>query len=122
MADSAEEVRKHLKLYGMIGATLIVFTVITVVVGLFEVFDVGAPGVSAGDIVIGLLIAAFKSTLVILIFMHMNHERILIYKFMLFTVVFVIGMFALTLLAECDPIEWPGFYQDSLFTGGQDGQ
>ena len=115
MADR-QDGRKHLKLYAMIGATLIVFTVITVAVGLFEVFDVDAPGVSAGDIVIGLLIAAFKSSLVILIFMHMNHERIMIYKFMLFTVVFVLGMFALTLLAHSDPITWPGFYESSLFT------
>lgn len=117
MADSAEEVRKHLKLYGMIGATLIIFTCVTVIVGLVPIFDVGSPGVGPADIVIGLMIATFKSTLVILIFMHMNHERLLIYKFMLFTVVFVLGMFALTLLAHSDPITWPGFYDSSLFVG-----
>lgn len=117
MADSAEEVRKHLKLYGMIGITLIVFTCVTVIVGLMPIFDFGAPGVDGVDIVLGLFIAAFKSSLVILIFMHMNHERILIYKFMLFTVIFVLGMFVLTLLAHSDPIEWKGFYDSSLFIG-----
>jgi caa(3)-type oxidase subunit IV len=93
--DFSKAIRTYLK----VGATLIVFTFITVFV---------AYKVDLGDIhlniALGLLIAAFKVSLVALIFMHLNHERGLIYKTLLFTMIFFAAMMFLFCLAYSDPI------------------
>ena len=101
MAGSPEEIHKHQKVYLLIGITLLFFTVVTVVVSRF---DVGDPGVGPSDITIGLIIASFKSSLVALVFMHLNSEKGLIYKTLLFTVIFFGAMMALFVLAHGDPI------------------
>lgn len=93
--DLAKSVRTYLK----VGATLIAFTVITWGVALIDF------GSHAANYTIGLSIATFKVSLVALIFMHLNHERPLIYKFLLFTVIFAAAMMFLTVLAFLDPIK-----------------
>ncbi len=57
-------------------------------------------------------IATVKAALVALIFMHLKGERGLIYKFLAFTVIFVIGLFALTYLAWTSPL----FHRRTLLT------
>lgn len=104
MAGSAEEIQKHVKLYWMIGYTLFGCTFITLALGIWAPLDFGAPGVSPSDIVLGLALACFKSSLVLLIFMHLNHERGLIYKTLVFTIAFSISLMGLTLFAQADPI------------------
>jgi len=104
MAESPEEFQKHIKSYLVVGSALLVFTVVTVVLGVFPIFDLGAPGVSTSDIVLGLSIASFKSSLVLLIFMHLNHERGFIYKTLLFTCAFALSLMGLTLFAQSDPV------------------
>jgi cytochrome c oxidase subunit 4 len=92
MADTPEEIQKHLKHYWMVGIALLVCTVLTVVVAKIT-----------PSITIGLAIAAFKASLVALIFMHLNAEKPLIYKILLYTVFFFIGMMFLCVLALYDP-------------------
>ncbi|MBD28183.1 MAG: cytochrome-c oxidase [Verrucomicrobiaceae bacterium] len=99
MADSPEEIQKHLKLYWRIGYILLFCTALTVGVTYIPVIG--------DNIWLGLGIAAFKASLVALIFMHLNHEKPLIYKVLLYTVFFAIGMLFLTLLAMYDPIISP---------------
>jgi caa(3)-type oxidase subunit IV len=94
--DLAKAVRTYLK----VGATLILFTFITIFVA-YKV-DLGDKHLNIG---FGLLIAAFKVSLVCLIFMHLNHERGLIYKVMLFSMVFFAAMMFLFCLAYMDPIQ-----------------
>ena len=106
MASSPEEIRKHQKLYLGIGALLLIFTGVTVIM---SKIDLGSPGVGGIDIFFGLLIATFKSSLVALVFMHLNSEKGLIYKFLLFTVIFFAGMMTLFVLAHGDPIAF-NFY------------
>lgn len=103
MASSPEEIRKHQKLYLLIGCILLIFTVVTV---MMTKFDLGTPGVGPLDIFVGLLIATFKSSLVALIFMHLSSEKGLIYKFLLFTIIFFAGMMTLFVLAKLDPIKF----------------
>lgn len=106
MASSPEEIRKHMKTYWLVGLTLGVFTVITVAMGIFPIFDFGAPGRGAIDVFLTLLIASFKSSLVLLIFMHLKQEKGLIYKALAFTAVFVGALLTLTLFAQADPIRF----------------
>ena len=93
MADTPEEIQKHLKLYWKVGIILLVCTVLTVVVAWIT-----------PSITVGLLIATFKAGLVAAIFMHLNAEKLMIYKVMVFTVFFFIGLMFLTLLAMYDPV------------------
>lgn len=104
MASSPEEIRKHINTYWKVGGALLVFTCITVLLGTWKPLDFGYPGVDAVDIVVGLLVATIKTSLVMLIFMHLNHERGLIYKTLLFTVAFATSLMGLTLFAKSDPI------------------
>ena len=83
---------------GSVKDSLLVFTGITV--GLSYV-DFGS---STANIVIALIVATFKAGLVAAIFMHLSAEKWTIYRILLFTVFFAIGLFALTWLAYIDPI------------------
>lgn len=105
MANTPEEVAKHIKLYLGIGATLMVFTAITVALSFKDFGDWNIP--------VGLAVATFKSSLVVLIFMHLNHERALIYKILLFTLVFLGVMFTLFVAAHGDPLVMQNY--ESIF-------
>lgn len=101
MASSPAEIKKHIKLYWLIGLFLCIFTITTLLVG---ELDFGAPGLDGPDVVLGLAIAVAKSSLVALIFMHLSNERGLIYKVLLFTTAFAISLAGLTMFAHLDPI------------------
>jgi caa(3)-type oxidase subunit IV len=103
MADT-HDLTKTKKSFFAVGIALLVFTVVTVTVGMAPMFDFGPPGPDAGDFVLGLTVATFKASLVALIFMHLNHEKGLVYKILLFTVLFALGLMLLTLFADIDPI------------------
>lgn len=104
MADASIDFAKHKKTYTAVGIALFVFTGVTVLVGLVDWFDMGPPGPDFADVVLGLAIAATKASLVALIFMHLNHEKGLIYKILVFTFLFALGLMVLTLFADLDPI------------------
>ena len=95
------DLRKSVRTYLLIGAILIGCTFFTIAVAYLPIFDFGDKHLNIG---FGLLIAAFKVSLVCLIFMHLNHERGLIYKVMLFAMVFFAAMMFLFILAHSDPI------------------
>lgn len=105
MGHSPEEIAKHIKTYLFVGATLLVFTAITV--GLSYV-DFGS---QAMNMTIGLAVAAFKTSLVVLIFMHLSNERPLIYKVLLFTMLFLGVMFTLFIATHDDPLVMRGYEQ-----------
>ncbi len=104
MADSTHDLSDHKRTYRKVGIALFVCTAITVCVGIFPFLDIGPPGPDAGDFILGLSIATFKASLVALIFMHLNHEKGLIYKMLLFTCLFCFGLIVLSLFADIDPI------------------
>ena len=116
MADSIEEINKKKKLYMFIGLLLFFFTVVTVAVASVEWLDFGKHGFDKADAIIGLSIAAFKASLVMLIFMHLNHEKGLIYFF--YGLALVMAFFCMSLIgwAKYDPIRFgnwehaDGFY------------
>ena len=72
MSESPEHVREHIKLYWKIGIALLVLTVVTVAVSYIE-FAVPLA------IVVALIVAATKGSLVASYFMHLIDERKAIY-------------------------------------------
>ena len=106
MADSIEQIQKTKKLYMLIGALLFIFTGVTVAVATVPWLDFGGHGFDAIDAVIGLLIASFKASLVMLIFMHLNHEKKLVYQLFGMSLVFAVILMWLTGWAFEDPIQY----------------
>lgn len=107
MADSPEAIHKAIKKIKLIGWTLAVFTGITVGLSYVEL-----PTHSL-NILVGMIVAAFKAALVALIFMHLNHEAKLIYKILAFTTVFVVALFVLFVFSASDPLVFDGFYNSA---------
>jgi cytochrome c oxidase subunit 4 len=78
------------------------------VLGLCTLLTVGLSFVNFGtqnaNIIVAMVVATFKAGLVAAIFMHLKSEKWTIYRFLLITLVFAIGLFALTALAFSNPI------------------
>lgn len=77
----AEAIRKETRTYIKVFLALAVLTVLTVAVSYFEM----SPFLT---VAVALLIATFKGSLVAGFFMHLFHERKVIYWLLLLTVVF----------------------------------
>ncbi|MDB4265265.1 cytochrome C oxidase subunit IV family protein [bacterium] len=106
MADSIEDIKRKKKLYTYIGLLLFGFTALTVAVASLESLDFGGHGFDSVDATIGLVIAGFKASLVMLIFMHLNHEKPMIYFF--YGVGLVMAFFCMFLIgwSKSDPIQY----------------
>ena len=116
MADSIEGIKKAKKLYLFIGTLLFVFTVVTVMVATVEWLDFGDHGFDWVDATIGLCIAAFKATLVMLIFMHLNNERPMIYFFYILGLVMAFFCMWLIGWSKSDPIQFGNeIYSDGFY-------
>ena len=96
-AHSADDIKKSVKTYFMIFGALMVLTVITV-----GVSYVHLPVAMA--IIVALVVATIKGSLVALYFMHLVHERKVIYCVLALTVVFFIFMMFVPLVDELDKI------------------
>jgi len=94
MSDHSD-VSKHVRGYLIIGGTLIIGTVLTV---LASQIDLG----HHWNIVLALIIATVKASLVALFFMHLISEKQLIYTVLAFTAFFFIGLMFITIAAYHD--------------------
>jgi caa(3)-type oxidase subunit IV len=103
MADGPEEIYKSIKKIKVIGLLLAVFTVLTVGLSYVELPTHGM------NIIVGMILATIKAALVALIFMHLNHEKIVIYKFLAFTVVIALAIFILIYASTTDPLVFKEF-------------
>ena len=97
------EIKASFKKYFYVLLVLIFGTIITVAVSYVDF------GSHAYNLAVGLAIATFKAACVALIFMHLNHERGVIYKFLIFTLIFFSSLMFLTVLHHYDPIHF-SFY------------
>jgi cytochrome c oxidase subunit 4 len=91
------DMRKHVRGYLAVFIALGVLTVVTVLMAY-------APFKLAVGILIGLLIATVKGSLVALFFMHLSHERRFIYWALLLTAVFFIALIFLPIWAFMDGV------------------
>jgi caa(3)-type oxidase subunit IV len=105
MSDSVEAVKKHVRSYIIIGASLLVLTIVTV---LASRIHFGQEGDNFWNITVALIIATVKAALVATIFMHLFWDMFIkmavIFKVMIFTVVFFAGLMLLTLWTLGDEI------------------
>ena len=116
MADSVEEIKKAKKLYLLILGALFIGTILTVAVATVPALDIGVHGLDSADIILGLCIAGVKASLVMYFFMHLNHEKPLIYFF--YGLGIVMAFFCMWLIgwSKSDPIQYgnsenaDGFY------------
>jgi caa(3)-type oxidase subunit IV len=94
--EYAHGVQKHVRAYLMVGALLLAFTAITVALSYVHF------GTDKANIAIAMLVATLKAGAVAAVFMHLAAEKRLIYRILIFTGFFVMGMFWLILLAWYD--------------------
>jgi caa(3)-type oxidase subunit IV len=94
--EYAHGVQKHVRAYLMVGALLLTFTAVTVALSYVDF------GTRKANIGIAMLVATLKAGAVALVFMHLAAEKRLIYRILIFTGFFVLGLFWLTLLAWYD--------------------
>jgi cytochrome c oxidase subunit 4 len=94
----AHNVSKHIRAYVLVGLTLLTFTGITVGLSYINF------GTMKANVAIAMLVATFKAGLVAAIFMHLSNEKRMIYRILMFTAFFVLGLFFLTYLAWYDPV------------------
>lgn len=95
MSGSPEEVRQHIRLYWKIGIALLALTVVTVGVSFIE-FAVPAA------IIVALIIAGTKGSLVASYFMHLIGERRSIIATLALTVFFFIVLIFIPILGHVD--------------------
>ena len=97
------DLKKSIRTYLMVGAALLVFTVITVAVNQVHLAIPLA-------ITVALIIAMTKGSMVAAIFMHLNHEKKWIYGALILTVVFFAVLMLLPNLSVADGIGKPSPY------------
>lgn len=112
MTHSVESIKKSLRAYMLIGIILFIGTAVTVLVATRPELDIGLRGFDTWDCVLGISIAMFKSSLVAIIFMHLNHEKKAVYWIIASGVCMVLSLFLLSALALGDPIVDPFFYSN----------
>ena len=94
--EYAHNVQKHVRGYLMVGAILLTFTAVTVALSYVNF------GTQKANIAVAMLVATLKAGLVAA--MHLAAEKRLIYRVLVFTGFFVLGLFWLTFLAWYNPI------------------
>lgn len=107
---SRDEVRQSLRLYFIVGMILFCGTLATVAVATIPALDVGEHGFDKWDALLGIAIAGTKATLVAAVFMHLNHERRLIYGVIGLAGIHAVGCFLGTYLHYVDPAHDLYFY------------
>jgi cytochrome c oxidase subunit 4 len=95
MSAHSDDVSKHIRGYLIIGGTLLIGTILTV---LASYMDLG----HGWNIVLALVIATVKASLVALFFMHLISEKQMIYTVLGFTAFFVLGLMIITISAYND--------------------
>jgi cytochrome c oxidase subunit 4 len=96
-AHGVDDVKKSVKTYYMIFGALMVFTVLTVAVSYLHL-----PLMLA--VLVALVVATIKGSLVAMFFMHLLHERKVIYWTLLLTVLFFIFLMFVPLATNLDRI------------------
>jgi cytochrome c oxidase subunit IV len=96
-ANTIEDIKKSVRTYVMVFAALMVLTLVTVGISYIHL-----PVHMA--IAAALVVATIKGSMVALFFMHLSHERKLIYYSLALTVVFFVFLMFIPLFTNMDRI------------------
>ncbi len=97
MAHSADDIRSHVKVYIGVFVTLLILTIVTVAVSYLDL-PIGP------SVIVALMIAGVKGSLVAMFFMHLKGEKPIVMWSLALTAVFVLFVFALPMWTEGDHI------------------
>jgi cytochrome c oxidase subunit 4 len=97
MSDDVEALKKHMKVYFAVFGALAVLTCVTVGVSYIQMG-------TQWNITVALIIATIKASLVAAFFMHLASEKKMIYRVLIFTFIFLLGLMFLSILGWSDPI------------------
>jgi cytochrome c oxidase subunit 4 len=97
MSSDPAEINKSVRSYMTVFGMLMLFTIITVAASRFHLAVPVA-------ITIALIIAAMKGSMVAAVFMHLSHEKRLVYGTLLLTAVFFLGLLLLPLFTSLDSL------------------
>src|SRR5580765_3310511 len=100
MSSGHDDIQKNLKTYVMVGAALLVFTVITVAVNQVHLAVPLA-------ITVALIIATMKGSMVASVFLHLSHEKRWIYFALLLTVAGFVVLMTVPMFTLNDTIGKP---------------
>lgn len=89
--SSAADVKAEVRRYMLVFAALVVGTIVTVLASYIHF------GSTSANIIVALIIASIKGFLVAGYFMHLIHEKVMIYTILIATVFFFAGLMYLTL-------------------------
>jgi len=92
-----DDIRSHVKTYFMIFGALMVLTIITVAVSYLELATPLA-------VTVALIVAIIKGSLVAMYFMHLLHERKVIYWVLMLTVIFFVFLMFVPLFTNTNKI------------------
>jgi caa(3)-type oxidase subunit IV len=106
MSSEADDIKKHVRTYWMIGGALYVFTVITVAVNQVHLALPFA-------VTVALVVASMKGYMVASVFMHLNHEKQWIYGALLLTVACFIVLMTVPIFTLMDTIGTPTVHEVS---------
>ncbi len=95
----AEEVKRHVRVYISVFVALMALTIITVTISYLHLSVTAA-------VIVALIIATIKGSLVASYFMHLISERKIIFAVLALTVIFFIGMMFLPLLGHSDTVTY----------------
>ncbi len=96
-ATHAVDIKKHVRAYVSVFVTLLALTIVTVTISYLNLSVVPA-------IIVALIIASIKGSLVASYFMHLISEKKLIYAALILTVTFFLVLIFIPLLAMSDRI------------------
>ncbi len=97
MDEHAVDVKKHVRIYITVFVALLALTLITVAVSYLHL-------PTAPAVVLALVIATIKGSLVACYFMHLISERKLIFVVLTFTGIFFLGLLLLPYFTELDAV------------------
>ena len=100
MHSDPAEIKKSVRSYITVFVMLMVFTVITVAAASFHLAVPVA-------ITVALIIAAMKGSMVAAVFMHLSHEKQIIYATLLLTVLFFVVLIFVPVFTMMDHIGTP---------------
>ncbi len=95
----SEDIKRHVRGYITVFAALMTLTIITVTISYLHLNVTAA-------IIVALIIATVKGSLVASYFMHLISEKKIIFAVLTLTVIFFIGMMFLPLLGHSDIITY----------------